>query len=109
MASGGVFLSWNVATGSDWPRQALNEGTTRSKVARQAAVAAKNAWLGAERRPVAASLHVLRLLFAVACSLDKVPALSNLTFHGDSPKRHVWGKLLSGGGASCNKKTMLPN
>ena len=52
----------------------------RSNAVRRAALAAKNAWLAAEAdRPP--PLHVLRLLFAVACNIDMVRA----------PIQHIWG------------------
>ena len=68
-----MYLSWNIAIGPDWPMHALREARVRSSATRQAAAATKRPWLCAELgRPGGQRfLHVLRLLFAAACSIPQ--------------------------------------
>ena len=61
-----------MAYGADWPGQALHEGKVRANAVRRAAATVKNAWLGSELKQKSHPLHVLRLLFAVACDIDRV-------------------------------------
>lgn len=74
-AEGGFFLSWNVAISPNWPLHATREGRIRSSAIRTAAAAQKNPMLGSElSKPL--TLHVLRLLFAAACSIPQASSLS---------------------------------
>jgi len=70
--SGGIYLSWSVARGQDWPAVALREGRIRSRAVRQAARSKQDPWFSFQGgQQTAAGLHVLRLLFAAACNIDK--------------------------------------